>query len=172
MRRTLVTLAIAATVVVSACSGGSKGQVSVPGKGLCEAYVATAAQATPGPGRIDWLDRSIKTCKSLEQWQSAVTAYGGDAVGPSATAFLADRCAESTSGLGGYQLCGLLAISLATPTPAPTKKPKHKPKKTAKPRSTPVPNVAVSPEPSLTDTPPRVPPPAVSSAPAPVPPPD
>ncbi len=171
MRRTIITLAIAATVVVSACSGGSKGQVSVPGKGLCESYVATAAQATAGPGRIDWLDRSIKTCKSLEQWQSAVTSYGGDAVGPSATGFLADRCTESTSGLSGYQLCGLLAISLATPTPAPTKKPKRKPKKTAKPKATPALIVAASPAPSPSPTSAHVPPPAVSSAPAPVPPP-
>jgi hypothetical protein len=171
VRRNLITLAIAATVVVSACSGGSKGQVSIPGKGLCESYVATAAQATPGPGRVDWLDRSIKTCKSLEQWQSAVTAYAADAIGPSATGYLADRCAESTSGLSGYQLCGLLAISLATPTPAPTKKPKHKPKKTAKPKRTPAPAISPSPMPSSSLAPVRLPPPAVSSAPAPVPPP-
>jgi hypothetical protein len=148
VRRTLLILAISTAVVVSGCSAAGTGQVFPPKGGLCESYVATAGQATPGPGRTDWFDKSIRTCRSLEQWETAVAAYAADAVGAGATTYLAERCAETSAGLGRYQLCGLLTISLATPTPAPTKKSKHKPKKTAKPKRTPAPVAAASPEPS------------------------
>ena len=133
MRTTLLALAVSSILAFAGCTATGTVQVNVPGGGLCESNVATAAQTVDGAARSAVLDQAIRTCRSLEQWQAAVTAYGGDAVGPDAAAYLGQRCTEATSGLSDYQLCGLLAVSLATPTPKPS--PKHKKlKKTSKPK--------------------------------------
>ena len=135
MRRTLLILATSASLVLSGCSavpGVGGGQPNVVG-GLCEQNVAAAAQAPEGPARIAVLDTAIRTCRTLKQWVAAVEAYGGGAVTPDAASYLGARCAEPTSGVGRYMLCGLLAESLKTPTPAPTHKSRHKLKKTPKP---------------------------------------
>jgi hypothetical protein len=177
--RTLLLLGISATIAVGGCSSSSKAPVQVAGGGLCESYVATAGQSAPGPERTDWFDKSIKTCRSLEQWESAVTAYAASAAGGSPTAYLAERCSDPGAGLGQYQLCGLLTISLATPRPEPTKKVKHKPKKTAKPKAKRTPAAAAarrtpSPAPaapSAAPSPASSPVPSLPPGPSPVPPP-
>ena len=138
MRRTLLILAISASLAVSGCSAISGGgnQPAAQG-GLCEQNVAAGGRAADGSARTMALDAAIRTCRTLEQWVAAVEKYGAGVVSPDATTYLGARCAEPASGVGGYMLCGLLAQSLAMPTPAPTHKSKHKPKKTAKPKPTP-----------------------------------
>ena len=146
MRRTLLILAISASLAVSGCSaipGMGGNQPSVKG-GLCEQNVAAAAQTKDAAARISALDQAIRTCRTLEQWAKAVEAYGGDAVTPDATTYLGARCTEPASGVGRYMLCGLLAASLATPAPTPTAKSKHKPKKTPRPKRTPAPALVVA----------------------------
>jgi hypothetical protein len=135
--RTLLILAISASLAVSGCSaipGMGGGQPPVTG-GLCEQNVAAGARAADAPTRTAALDTAIRTCRTLAQWAAAVEAYGGDAVTPDAATYLGARCAEPTSGVGRYMLCGLLAESLRTP--APTHKSKRKPKKTPKPSPSP-----------------------------------
>ena len=137
MRRTLLILAISASLAVSGCSalpGAGGGLPDVKEGGLCAQHVASAAQAKDDAGRQVALDQAIKTCRSLQQWTDAVAVYGGNAVTPDASTYLGARCTEPTSGVGGYMLCGLLAQSLITPKPEPTHKPKKKSKKTAKPK--------------------------------------
>jgi hypothetical protein len=143
VRRTLLTLAISACVVVSGCSaitGGGGGNGGPVPRSLCEQNVAAGAQAVEGPARITALDAAIRTCRSLEQWTAAVVGFGAAAVGPDAITYLSTRCADSAAGVGGYQLCGLLAASRVTHKPGPT----HKPKKTAKPKRTPKPVAVVA----------------------------
>lgn len=174
MPRIVISLVVSAALVVAGCSSGSLQAVQVKGGGLCESYVATAAIASPGPQRESWFDRAIKTCSTLDQWQRAVTTYAASVVAAAPTDYLAGRCTDGTAKLGGYQLCGLLAISLQTPTPKPTAKGgKHKPRKAAKPTPTPRPSrapvvVPASPPPAVSGGAP-VPPPALSGG-APVPP--
>ena len=161
MRRTLLILAISVSLAASGCSalpgvgGGGGGLPDVKG-GLCERYVAAGAQAKDDAARLSTLDQAIKSCRTLDQWVAAVQAYGGNAVAPDASTYLAARCTEPSSGVSGYMLCGLYAQSLITPAPAPTHKPKHKPKKTAKP--SPLPDLVVSspfpPVPSMAPVPP------------------
>jgi len=167
VRRTLLILAISASLAVSGCSalpgaGGGGGLPNVKG-GLCERYVAAGAQAKDDATRLSTLDQAIKSCRTLDQWVAAVETYGGNAVTPDASTYLAARCVEPTSGVGRYMLCGLYAQSLITPPPAPTHKPKHKPKKTAKP--SPLPDLVVSsPYPPVASMAPV--PPAIGAAPS------
>ena len=121
MRRTLLILAISASLAVSGCSampGAGGGQPHVKG-GLCEQNVAAAAQAKDDAAADGALDPAIRTCRTLAQWAAAVEAYGGDAVTPDASTYLGARCAEPTSGVGRYMLCGLLAESLTLPPADP-----------------------------------------------------
>ncbi len=147
MRRTLLILAIGASLALAGCSaipGIGSGGPAVKG-GLCEQDVAAAARSADPAIRTASLDLAIRACTTLQQWVAAVTAYGGDAVSPDARSYLAQRCAEPTSGVSHYMLCGLLAESMKVPAPTPTHKSKHKPKRT--PQLTESPASAIAPPP-------------------------
>jgi hypothetical protein len=133
-----------AYVLLAGCAGAAPEGLGAEQAGdLCEQAFVEASRLTGVDGAKGDLDAAIRRCRTLGDWQRHALAYPVTMGGRDSEQVLLDRCADPIAGLAGYQVCGLLRIALATPspTPKPTRKPKPTPGPTPRrtPRPTPKP---------------------------------
>jgi hypothetical protein len=103
LSRALLAVAIAASLVVSACSAAAADPAA-----SCDAAVAQAVAIDPGSDTIDAFDGAIAGCPSLEAWVSAAKQYPDTSVGQDPVSYAATRC-RASGGLAGSAVCARLA---------------------------------------------------------------
>jgi len=148
--RTWTGALLVVVLVLSACGGASGRPEGEAGAGdPCADAFAAAAAATPIEASDSDLDVAIRRCRDLESWRAGALASRNVLQGVEPDEFLASRCADPAAGLGGYQVCGMLRIANATPspTPRPTRRPRPTPSPT--PRRTPRPTARPTPRPDV-----------------------